>query len=44
MLMQRMYVLIFGGGGHIKAAGTNLLMSFEKAKKAIINEVEKYLK
>ena len=34
----------FGGGGHIKAAGTNMLMSFEEAKKAIISEVEKYLK
>ena len=34
----------FGGGGHIKAAGTNLLMPFEEAKKAIIAEVEKHLK
>ena len=33
----------FGGGGHIKAAGTNLLMSFEEAKKAIIAEVEKVM-
>ena len=34
----------FGGGGHIKAAGAGLLMSFEEAKKAIIAEVEKHLK
>lgn len=33
----------FGGGGHIKAAGTNLMMSFEEAKKAIITEVAKKL-
>lgn len=35
---------VFGGGGHIKAAGTNLNMSFEEAKKAIISEVTKNLK
>ncbi len=35
--------LIFGGGGHIRAAGTNLNMSLEEAKKAIITETTKYL-
>lgn len=34
----------FGGGGHIKAAGTNMNMPFEEAKKAIISEVAKHLK
>ena len=34
----------FGGGGHIKAAGATLNMSFEEAKDAIINEIEKNLK
>ncbi len=34
----------FGGGGHIKAAGATLNMTFEEAKKAIINEVAKNLK
>ena len=33
----------FGGGGHIKAAGTDLIMTFEEAKKAIISEVAKKL-
>jgi len=33
----------FGGGGHIKAAGTDLFMTFEEAKKAIISEVAKKL-
>lgn len=36
--------LMFGGGGHIKAAGATLNMQFEEAKKAIITEVTKYLK
>ncbi len=35
---------VFGGGGHIKAAGATLNMSFEEAKKAIISEVVKNLK
>jgi len=35
---------VFGGGGHIKAAGATLKMSFEEAKKAIISEVMKNLK
>jgi phosphoesterase RecJ-like protein len=35
--------LMFGGGGHIKAAGATLNMSFEEAKKAIINEAIKFL-
>ena len=36
--------LTFGGGGHIKAAGANMNMSFEEAKSAIISEVAKHLK
>lgn len=36
--------LTFGGGGHIKAAGANMNMSFEEAKNAIISEVSKHLK
>ena len=36
--------LMFGGGGHIKAAGATLNMPFEEAKKAIINEAIKFLK
>lgn len=35
---------VFGGGGHIKAAGATLNMSFEEAKKAIVSEVIKKLK
>ena len=35
--------LTFGGGGHIKAAGATLNMSFEEAKKAIITEAAKFL-
>ena len=34
---------IFGGGGHIKAAGASLSMPFEEAKKAILSEVAKKL-
>lgn len=36
--------LTFGGGGHIKAAGATMNMSFEEAKDAIITEVKKHLK
>lgn len=36
--------MIFGGGGHIKAAGVTMNMSLEDAKKAIIEETIKYLK
>lgn len=36
--------LMFGGGGHIKAAGANMNMPLEDAKIAIIAEVTKYLK
>lgn len=36
--------LTFGGGGHIKAAGATLNMTFEEAKNAIISEVAKHLK
>ena len=35
---------VFGGGGHIKAAGATLNMTFEEAKKAIVSEVIKSLK
>ena len=36
---------IFGGGGHIRAAGSNMFnMSFEEAKKAILKEVSERLK
>ena len=35
---------VFGGGGHIKAAGATLNMTFEEAKKAIVSEVMKRLK
>ena len=35
---------IFGGGGHIKAAGASLSMPLEEAKKAILSEVAKRLK
>ena len=34
---------IFGGGGHIKAAGASLSMPLEEAKKAILSEVAKRL-
>jgi phosphoesterase RecJ-like protein len=34
----------FGGGGHIKASGATMNMSFEEAKSAIIAEVKKHLK
>lgn len=36
--------LTFGGGGHIKAAGATMNMTFEEAKSAIIAEVKKHLK
>ncbi len=36
--------ILFGGGGHIKAAGTNLKMTFDEAKKALVNETIKHLK
>ena len=36
--------LLFGGGGHIKAAGCNLQMALDQAKEKIINEVRKYIK
>ena len=35
--------MIFGGGGHIKAAGCNMSMSLEEAKKKIIDEIKKYV-
>lgn len=36
--------LIFGGGGHIRAAGGNINLPFEQAKAKIIEECKKYLK
>ena len=36
--------LMFGGGGHIKAAGATINLPLEEAKKAIVSEVIKYLK
>ena len=36
--------LLFGGGGHIRAAGANINLPLEEAKKAIIHETMKYLK
>lgn len=35
--------LMFGGGGHIHAAGCNISMTLEQAKEKIINQVKKYL-
>jgi len=35
--------LLFGGGGHVRAAGTNLKMKFEDAKNSIINETMKHV-
>ena len=35
--------MMFGGGGHIKAAGCTLEMKLEDAKKVIIEEVKKHL-
>ena len=36
--------LMFGGGGHIKAAGANINLPLEEAKKAIVAETMKFLK
>ena len=36
--------LIFGGGGHIRAAGGNINLPFEQAKEKIIDECKKHLK
>lgn len=36
--------LMFGGGGHVKAAGFNIQMPLEQAKEKIINEVKQYIK
>lgn len=36
--------MVFGGGGHIRAAGANTTMSLEEAKHALIREIEKRLK
>ncbi len=36
--------LMFGGGGHIRAAGGNINLPFEQAKSKIIEECKKYIK
>lgn len=36
--------LMFGGGGHVKAAGFNMQMPLYQAKEKIINEVKKHIK
>lgn len=36
--------MVFGGGGHVRAAGANTTMSLEEAKHALIREIEKKLK
>lgn len=36
--------LMFGGGGHIKAAGFNIQMPLNQAKEKILNEVKQYIK
>lgn len=36
--------MMFGGGGHIRAAGCTIEMSLEESKKAILAEVKKHLK
>lgn len=36
--------MVFGGGGHIKAAGANTTMAREEAKHALVREIEKRLK
>ena len=35
--------MLFGGGGHIRAAGCNINTSLEEAKNKIINEVKKHI-
>ena len=36
--------LLFGGGGHIRAAGGSINMPFEQAKDRIVEECKKHLK
>ncbi len=36
--------MIFGGGGHVKAAGATINMNLEDAKKIIVSEATKHLK
>lgn len=36
--------LMFGGGGHIRAAGCSIHLPLEEAKERVINEVKKHLK
>ena len=35
---------VFGGGGHVRAAGANTTMSIEEAKNTLVREIEKRLK
>ena len=35
--------MMFGGGGHIRAAGCTLEFPFEESKKAILKEVRKHI-
>ena len=36
--------VVFGGGGHIKAAGCNMNGTLEECKEKIINEISKYIR
>ena len=36
--------ILFGGGGHLRAAGANINLPFEQAKVKIIEECKKHLK
>ncbi len=36
--------LMFGGGGHVRAAGCNMQMPLEQAKEKIINQTKMYIK
>ena len=36
--------MLFGGGGHIRAAGASTMMNLEEAKRALIKKIEKRLK
>lgn len=36
--------MMFGGGGHTRAAGCNLVMTLDQAKEKILNKVKEYIK
>ena len=36
--------MVFGGGGHIRAAGASTTLNLEEAKRALVKEIEKRLK